>query len=93
MTGPYRADLVSARTLGLGVGLLALQMTWLITNRLTALIWGPPVGPTVAFVTAILTGIAVTAIAGKRLVAKVVSEAHSRIDIERRLTPTVDSQE
>ena len=63
-----RADSVSAWAIGIGVGLIALQLTWLIGNRLTGLIWGPPVGPTVAFGLAIVVGIVVSVIAGRRLV-------------------------
>jgi hypothetical protein len=63
-----RADYVAAIAIGIGVGLIALQLTWLIANRLAALVWEAPVGPTVAFALAILTGIVVSIIAGRRLV-------------------------
>lgn len=62
-----RADSVSAYAIGVGAGLVALQITWLILNRLTSLVWGPPVGPTVAFVSAIVVGIIVSIFAGRRL--------------------------
>ncbi len=63
-----RADLVSAWAVGIGIGLIALQVTWLIANRLASLLWEAPVGPTVAFTLAMLVGVAVSIIAGKRLV-------------------------
>ena len=62
-----RADSVSAYAIGVGAGLVALQITWLILNRLTSLVWDPPIGPTVAFITAIVVGIIVSIIAGRRL--------------------------
>jgi hypothetical protein len=62
-----RADLVSAYAIGVGAGLVALQVAWLILNRLTGLVWGPPLGPTIAFGSAIIVGIVVSIIAGKRL--------------------------
>jgi hypothetical protein len=65
-----RADSVAAWAVGIGVGLISLQITWLIANRLTALLWDPPVGPTVAFTTAVVAGIVVSMIAGRRLIAK-----------------------
>jgi len=66
-----RADSVSAYAIGVGAGLVALQITWLIVNRLTSLVWGPPAGPTVAFLTAIVVGIIVSIVAGRRLARSV----------------------
>jgi apolipoprotein N-acyltransferase len=68
-----RPDLVSAYAIGVGAGLVALQITWLILNRLTSLVWGPPVGPTVAFGMAVVVGIIVSVIAGRRLARSVDS--------------------
>ena len=62
-----RADSVSAWAIGIGVGLIALQITWLLGNRLTSLLWGPPMGPTIAFALAIVTGIVVSVVSGRRL--------------------------
>jgi len=62
-----RADLVSAYAIGVGAGLVALQVTWLILNRLISLVWGPPLGPTIAFASAMIVGIIVSIIAGRRL--------------------------
>ncbi|MCL1601619.1 MAG: hypothetical protein M3112_08810 [Actinomycetia bacterium] len=66
-----RADSVSAWAIGIGVGLIALQLTWLLGNRLASLRWGPPVGPTIAFAFAIATGIVVSVVSGRRLVRSV----------------------
>lgn len=66
-----RADSVSAWAIGIGVGLIALQITWLLGNRLTSLLWGPPMGPTIAFALAIVTGIVVSVVSGRRLVRSV----------------------
>ena len=66
-----RAEIVAARAIGVGVGLIALMLAWLIGNRVTALAWDPPVGPTVAFLGAILIGIATAILSGRRLAARV----------------------
>ena len=63
-----RADSIAAIAIGIGVGLIAVQLTWLIANRLTSLVWEAPLGPTIAFAFAILTGIVVSIIVGRRLV-------------------------
>ena len=68
-----RADSVSAYAIGVGAGLVALQITWLILNRLTSLVWGPPLGPTIAFASAIIVGVIVSIIAGRRLARSVNS--------------------
>ena len=62
-----RADSVSAWAIGIGVGLIALQLTWLIGNRLADLVWDPPIGPTIAFASAIVVGVLVSIVAGRRL--------------------------
>ena len=61
------ADRLSAWAVGMGVGLIAMMLTWLIGNRLAGLAWDPPVGPTVALVAAIGVGVIATSIAGLRL--------------------------
>jgi len=66
-----RADQVSAWAIGVGIGLIALQLTWLVMARLAGLVWAPPVGPTVAFATACVAGVIVTIIAGRHLSRKV----------------------
>ena len=62
-----RADLVSAWGTGVGVGFIGLMLAWIVGQRITAAIWGPPIGPTVALITAILVGILSTTIMGRRL--------------------------
>ena len=62
-----RADLVSAWGIGVGIGLIALQVTWLVGARVASLFWDAPVGPTVAFVLACTVGTVVAIVAGRRL--------------------------
>ncbi len=66
-----RADLVAAWAIGVGIGLITLQLTWLIGARLAALVWDPPLGPTIAFATACVAGIIGTIIGGRRLARSV----------------------
>jgi hypothetical protein len=73
--GNARADRVAAQATGVGVGLLAFMITWLIGARVTDQIWGPPSSAVVALVTSVVVGIAVTVVAGRRLVRRQVSEA------------------
>ena len=63
-----RADGVAAWAVGIGVGLIALMVTWIVGNRIATVAWDAPVGPTIAFVGAILVGIVATLVAGIRLV-------------------------
>ena len=63
-----RADGVAAWAVGIGVGLIALMLTWIVGNRIAMVVWDTTVGPTVAFVGAILVGIVATVIAGIQLV-------------------------
>ena len=63
-----RADGVAAWAVGIGVGLIALMVTWIIGNRIAMVVWDAPVGPTVAFIGAILVGILATVVAGIQLV-------------------------
>lgn len=62
-----RADRVAAWATGSGMGFLALMVTWLIGNRLAGLVWDAPVGPTLAFVGAIVVGIVTTVVSGRSL--------------------------
>jgi hypothetical protein len=62
------ADGVAAWAVGIGVGLIALTLTWIVGNRIAMAVWDAPAGPTVAFIGAILVGIVATVIAGIRLV-------------------------
>jgi hypothetical protein len=52
----------------MGVGLIALMLTWIVGNRIATVVWDAPIGPTVAFIGAILVGIVVTVLAGIKLV-------------------------
>jgi hypothetical protein len=65
-----RAEIVAARATGVGIGLIALMLVWLIGNRLAGLLWEPPVGPTVAFAGAIAAGVATAIEAGRRLAGR-----------------------
>ncbi len=66
-----RADSVSAYAIGVGVGLVALEVTWLVLNRIVSFVWDPPTGPTVAFLSAIVVGFVVSVVAGRRLARSV----------------------
>lgn len=50
-----------------GVGLLVLMPAWLVAVRVTALLWRPPVGPSVALLTALTTCVAVAVYTNRRL--------------------------
>lgn len=67
---PGRADLVAAWAIGVGIGLIVLQLTWLVAARIAGLFWAPPQGPTIAFLTAIVAGVVVSVVAGRRLSRK-----------------------
>ena len=62
-------DLVAAWVTGIGVGLIVHMITWLIANRITGLVWEPPVGPTIAFGLALIVGIVASLLAGRRFAA------------------------
>jgi len=59
--------------MGIGVGLIALQLTWLVANRIASLVWDPPVGPTVDSSTAVVVAVVASVIAGRRLLKSVQS--------------------
>jgi len=69
-----RADLVSAWGIGVGIGLVALQLTWLAGARIAGVFWESPTGPTVAFISACLVGVIVSVVAGQRLARKTRAE-------------------
>jgi len=64
-----RSEVVAAQGVGVGIGLLALMVTWLVGSRLVELVWEPPVGPVVALSAAVVVGI-VTSIAFARRLAE-----------------------
>ena len=66
-----RSEIVAARGIGTGVGLIALMLVWLVGNRLAELVWGPPVGPTVAFALAIAVGTVTAIVFAHRLAERV----------------------
>lgn len=69
-----RAEAVGAWATGVGVGLIALMVSWLVGNRVAALFWDPPVGPTVAFLGSVAVGTAVAIVSGARLARSVRRE-------------------
>ena len=69
-----RADRVAAQATGVGVGLLAFMITWLIGARFTDQIWGPPSSAAIALVTPVFVGIAVSVVAARQLVRRQASE-------------------
>lgn len=75
-----KADLVSAWMTGTGIGFLALMVSWLLGNRLTALVWGPPTGPVVALLGAIAIGIVTALVAGRRLADSVRRDSTATTD-------------
>ncbi|MDH5223561.1 MAG: hypothetical protein OEW66_01250 [Actinomycetota bacterium] len=62
-----RADRVSAWAIGVGIGLIAMMLTWLIGNRLAGLAFDAPTGPVVALGAAVGVGVLATSITGFRL--------------------------
>lgn len=74
-----RGEAVAARAIGVGIGLIALMLAWLVASRLASLAWDPPVGPTVAFVGAIVVGVAAGLVSGRRLVRRVRDEGRTRL--------------
>lgn len=69
-----RVEAVGAWAIGAGIGLIALMLVWLVGNRVAGLVWAPPVGPTVAFLGAILVGVATSIASGARLARRVREE-------------------
>lgn len=77
-----RAEAIAARAIGVGIGLIALMLSWLVSSRLVALAWEAPVGPTIAFVGAILVGVATALVSGGRLARRVRDERRGLDRIE-----------
>jgi hypothetical protein len=66
-----RSEIVAARGIGIGIGLIVLMVTWLVGNRLAGLVWDPPVGPTVAILAALAAGIVASIVFAHRLADRV----------------------
>ena len=60
-------DRVARRATAVGVGLLVLMPAWLVAVRVTALLWSPPAGPTVALLITIATCVVVASAMNRRL--------------------------
>jgi len=73
--GDARADRVAARATGVGVGVLAFMITWLVGARVTELIWGPPSSAVIAMAIAVVVGIAMAVVAGRGLVRRQLLES------------------
>ncbi len=73
-----RADIIAARAIGVGVGLLTLMIAWLIGNRLLGSVLGAPEGPTAAFITAVVLGVLATLVVGQRCVRSIAHDAVTR---------------
>ncbi len=66
-----RSELVAARGIGVGIGLIALMLVWLVGSRVAELLWDPPVGPVVAFATAVAAGVVTSIVFARRLAERV----------------------
>ena len=72
--GVARADRAAARATGVGVGFLALMITWLIGARVTDRIWGPPSSAVVALASAVAVGVLAAVVSGRRFSHRLVTE-------------------
>lgn len=73
-----RADIIAARAIGVGVGLLTLMIAWLVGNRLLGLVLDAPEGPTAALITALILGVLVALVVGQRCVRSIDRDAVTR---------------
>jgi len=72
--GDARADRVAARATGIGIGLLAFMIVWLVGARVTERIWDPPSSAVVALVVSVVVGLVVALVAARRLAVRQLSE-------------------
>jgi hypothetical protein len=86
------ADHLAAWMTGLGVGLVALMLTWLVGHRLAGLIWDPPTGPIVGLGTAMFVGAVTTLVAGRRLSRTVAEEDEESRSIGSGSSPAETSR-
>ena len=82
--GDARADRVAARATGVGVGLLAFMITWLVGARVSEQLWGPPSSAVVAMAIAVAVGFVVSVVAGQRLVCRQRSESQGTRELTTR---------
>lgn len=75
---PAHPDVIAARAFGVGVGLIATMLTWLVGNRLAAFFLDPPAGPVAAFTAAVAVGIVVGIVMGRRLVKGALRDLRQR---------------
>ena len=66
-----RSEVVAAQGVGVGIGLIALMLTWLVGSRLAQLAWDAPVGPVVALAAAVMVGIVTSIVFARRLAERV----------------------
>jgi len=78
------ADSVAARATGVGVGLLAFMIAWLIGARVTEQIWGPPSSAVVALAISVMVGITVAVVADYRLLHRQLAESQLTRDPSTR---------
>jgi len=62
-----RANCVSAWATGIGIGLAAFMIAWIVANRVTAVLMSVPAGPILAMTLAIVIGTTVSIRQGVRL--------------------------
>ncbi len=74
-------DRVAAWPTGTGIGLLVLMLVWILGNRLTGLVWEPPVGPVIAYTFAIALGIASALMMGRRLLGSLADGDNSQSEM------------
>lgn len=66
----HPADRVAAWATGIGIGMLVFMLTWLVGNRLTALVLEPPAAPILAMAFAVVAGSLVAVTQGRRLATR-----------------------
>jgi len=69
-----RAYRVAARATGIGIGLLAFMIVWLVGARVAGRIWGPPSSAVVALVVSVAVGTVAALVAARRLAGRQLSE-------------------
>lgn len=62
-----RADHIAAWATGIGGGLLAFMITWLMGARITGRVWSQPAAAIIALLSASVIGVGIAVWAGRRL--------------------------